>query len=202
VDALALDGRATLAPGGDSADERALVARIRAGDAAAFEALFRSCVGPLTAFVFRIVRSRDVARDIVQDLFCGLWADRAHWEVRESARGYLYAAAHRRALNGLRHDMIAERSHSRFAAHRQSPAMGAAPIRADALAEGADLVAALERALAEVPPRAREVARLRWVDQLRRSEIATALGISVKTVDAHLQTAAGVVRTQLRGRWP
>ena len=45
------------------------VERIRAGDEAAFEALFRALAPGLCALVTRYVGSRAVAEEIVQDLF-------------------------------------------------------------------------------------------------------------------------------------
>ena len=40
-----------------------------------------------------------------------------------------------------------------------------------------------------MPPRQREIARLRWQDQLRTAEIADRLGLAEGTVHAHLHAA-------------
>src|ERR1700730_12153521 len=51
------------------AQERAWVERIRAGDPAAFEALYRAYWERLYAFAFRYLRSKEDAEEIVQEVF-------------------------------------------------------------------------------------------------------------------------------------
>src|SRR5256886_13474389 len=50
-------------------EERDWGARIRAGDAAAFERAFRTYHPALCKFAFRYVHSRDVAQELVHDVF-------------------------------------------------------------------------------------------------------------------------------------
>src|SRR2546423_12743163 len=76
---------------GVPADEAALVARIRAGDEAACEVLFRAYHVPLWRFAYGYVHSREVAEELVQDVFCTLWGERSTWDVRVSVRAWLYA---------------------------------------------------------------------------------------------------------------
>src|SRR5881394_3449437 len=70
---------------------RDLVARIRAGDEAAFEAMFRAYYDPLCRHVAPYLGSRDAAEDAVQGLFVRIWEDRARWVVSDLGH-YLYTA--------------------------------------------------------------------------------------------------------------
>ena len=63
------------------------VERIRAGDAGAFEALFHTYHAPLCAFAYRYVGVRDLAEEIVQEVFLFVWERRETWEIgRASCR--------------------------------------------------------------------------------------------------------------------
>jgi RNA polymerase sigma factor (sigma-70 family) len=57
----------------------------------------------------------------------------------------------------------------------------------------------VELALRSLPPRAQEIARLRWVDRLSQREIAQILGIAVPTVSVQLTRAVKRLRALLRG---
>src|SRR2546425_4164520 len=72
--------------------------RIREGDEAAFEAMFRTHYDGLCRYVVGYLGSRDAAEDVVQGVFARIWDDRAHWVVGDLQR-YLYAAVRRRATS-------------------------------------------------------------------------------------------------------
>ena len=71
-------------------------------DTAAFEVLFRERYSSLCRFVYGYVHSREVAQDIVQDLFLRLW-ERARIPIASLTAAYLYTAVRNRALSYLRH---------------------------------------------------------------------------------------------------
>jgi RNA polymerase sigma-70 factor (ECF subfamily) len=73
--------------------EREWVGRIRAGDSAGLEALFRAFYSQLAAFAYRYVRSRDGAQEIVHDVLARIWERRERLEVRDQLRTYLYTAS-------------------------------------------------------------------------------------------------------------
>ena len=72
--------------------DRAWVAATAAGDEAAFEALFHAYHAPLCAFFYRYVGTRDLAEEIVQEVFLFVWERRQTWEVRTSVKNYLFTA--------------------------------------------------------------------------------------------------------------
>ena len=77
------------------------VARIRAGDGAAFEAMFRQYYEPLLRFALTYLPVRESAEDLVQDVFYRIWEHRERWAVRTTLAAYLYAAVRHRALDSL-----------------------------------------------------------------------------------------------------
>ena len=71
-------------------------ASIAAGDRSAFDTLFRAHYKPLCAFAVQYVKDRDVAEDLVQDLFFRLWQDREKVSITTSLKAYLFTAVRNR----------------------------------------------------------------------------------------------------------
>src|SRR5438874_13623185 len=100
------DARATTLP--LAAEERDWAARIRAGDTAAFERAFRTYHPALCKFACRYVHSRDVAQELVHDVFATLWEERGRLSV-DRLKSYLYAAVRNLAISHLRHQLVERR---------------------------------------------------------------------------------------------
>lgn len=173
-------------------DEIHLLERIRAGDSDAFDAVFRANYAALVGSAERILGRRDVAEEIVQDVMLELWRRRETLAVEDSLRGYLFRATRNRSLNHLRHGAIEKRAEPELAANRAESGSSAHA----ALVEE-EIEVAVKRAVADLPARCREVFELSRVHGLRYSEIATTLGISVKTVEAQMGKALRLLRERL-----
>lgn len=180
--------------------ERALAERVRAGDATALETLFRAHYDALCDYAHALIASRADAEDVVQGVFVNLWAERERWAPRASVRAYLYGAVRNRVLNVLAHRRVERRTREDVA--RETAAAGAAAVPASDAAEAEELSARVRDAIARLPQRAREAVVLRWQHQLRHAEIAQAMGISVKGVEALLARARVTLREQLGGLVP
>jgi RNA polymerase sigma-70 factor (ECF subfamily) len=177
-------------------DERELLARIRQGDEAAFDAIFRAQYPSLVGMAEGMLRSRAVAEEIVQDVMLELWRRRQSLPVEESLRAYLFRAARNRALNHLRHSRVEREGQP----HAASPA--AEPARAPSTLVEEEIDVALRDAMNDLPDRCREVFELSRVHGLRYTEIASALGISVKTVEAQMGKALRILRDRLAAWLP
>ena len=172
-------------------DDRELLARIRAGDGDAYDTIFRAHYAHLVGAAERMLRRRDVAEEIVQDVMLELWRRRETLVVDDSLRAYLQRATRNRSLNHLRHGKIAERAEPEIAAGlHETP-------QADAEIVDAEMAAAVREAVASLPDRCREVFELSRVQGLKYAEIASALGISVKTVEGQMGKALRVLRDRL-----
>ena len=161
-------------------------------DPQAFETVFRTHYAALCDFVDGYVRSREAARDIVQDLFVNLWERYDSPNPPPLATAYLYKAARNRALQHLRHARVVTRHHMRVT---QEPPRSAAA--ADEEARARDVARAIEEAIDELPERCREVFLLSREQNLTYAQIAETLGISIKTVEAQMWRALKSRRASL-----
>lgn len=179
------------------AHERAWAERIRAGDSLAFEALFRAYWRPLYDFAFRYVQSKEEAEEVVQDVFFRIWRSRTEWRLTASVRGYLYVAVRNTAHDRLERAAAARRWRERRV-HEQTHAPAPDAHEIEARLESAELMAAVERALAELPVRRRAVCTLRLIDGLSYAQIAERLGITDKTVETQLARGLKFLRERFR----
>jgi len=173
-------------------EERTWVARLRAGDARAFEEMYVAYYQPLCAFATACIGSRESSEELVQDVFCRIWQSRHSWYLTEPmVRGYLFNAVRNRALNYLKHQKI------EFRFTQWEPPSREMVGAHDAM-EVAEFAAAVRCALAGLPPRCREACSLRWQFDLSYREIATTMAISQKSVEGLITRGLKLLRIALR----
>lgn len=170
-----------------------LVDRIRAGDRDAFEVVFRAYFAKLADYANGLVRTRDGAEDVVQEVFVALWTQRERLTTPDNLVGYLYRAVRNRSLNQIRHRRMVTDWQAKQAAEDQVEAPAA-----DKDTERAEILEAVQKAVATLSPRCQEVFGLSRDRGLTYPEIAATLGISIKTVETLMGRALKGVREQLR----
>jgi len=110
----------------------------------------------------------------------------------ELTRAYLYVAAKNRALKYLRHRRVATAWIARAA--REEPPTASSP---EDLYLRRELADAVQRAIAELPARCREVFVLRRHQHLSYNEIAARAGVSLGTVKSQMWRAAVLLKEKL-----
>jgi RNA polymerase sigma-70 factor, ECF subfamily len=181
-------------PRDESTNEARLVARVRAGDQAAFEALFRQYHEGLWRFAYQQIGDPETAREIVQDVFFALWRKHTEWEVELSISGWLYGAVRHHILRHRRTERSVTRITDRAvrseivergdagAGEPIALAMGRPARDAQQALEDQEIDTAVARALAALPERRRLAMTLRWKHELAAPEIARVLGTTPQAV--------------------
>ena len=146
--------------------------------------LFSSHRGHLEALVRRRVRDREAASEIVQDVFARVLAAGTNGTEEDDKR-VLYASARNAAID---HNLTISRRHLAMSEVLPEQLVGGQSSEHAAL-EAREAVAALERALAQLPSRTREVFVRRRVYGDSNAEIGRRFGISVSAVEKHLLRA-------------
>jgi len=162
-----------------------LVAAARGGDAGAFQALYRTYARMVHGLL--LARApRDVAEDLVQDVF--LQAYRQLPRLRDDAAfgGWLAAIARNRVRDHFRK--------SRETA--ELPAELTAPGSPATQAEAAAALAAVR----ELPEAYRETLILRLVEGMTGPEIAARTGLAPASVRVNLHRGMKLLRQRLEGR--
>jgi RNA polymerase sigma-70 factor (ECF subfamily) len=177
-------------------DDAALLRRLKAGDQSAFDSIFRVHYGQLVAFAHGLLRDRAAAEDAAQEVMLELWRRRDELVIQESLRAYLLRATRNRALNQLRHAKVRRRAEPDLMGEDSVAASGASQLVAG------ELRSAIVAAVAELPPACREVFELSRGHGLRYAEIASTLGISIKTVESQMGKALRHLRDRLAAWLP
>ena len=172
-------------------EDRELLARVRSGDEGAYDSVFRTWYPVLVRVAGALLRDADAAEEIAQEVMHELWRRRHLMEADVSLRAYLLRSIRNRSLNHLRHLRVRRETEPQVAESYSAPIVADQPIVARELQE------AVEKALAELPPRCREVFDLSRVHGLKYAEIAEALEISPKTVEAQMGKALRHLRERL-----
>lgn len=163
-----------------------LADEIRLGNGLAFDDLFRKYYSSLCDFVLRIVKSRDATEDIVQEVFARLWIDRAEWFPEVSVKAYLHKAVRNTALNYLKH------LHVVTSWSQNQPESTVGDIIEDIA--NREMLAALRKAIEELPEGSKTVFLLSREEGLTYAEIADVLNISPKTVETQMGRALKALR--------
>jgi RNA polymerase sigma-70 factor, ECF subfamily len=167
-----------------------LVARARAGDLVAFEALYRRHVGLVHALCRRMTGSSGRAEELTQEVFIRAWrklelfrgeAAFATWLTRLTVN---VVVSERRRLS--RHE-----GHEQGTEDLETMAPTVHPPNPGTTVD-------LERAVAALPPGARSVLLLHDVHGFAHAEIAAMLEIAVGTCKAQLHRARTLLKERLR----
>jgi RNA polymerase sigma-70 factor (ECF subfamily) len=153
--------------------------------------LFRDNYNQLCGFVYRYVRSHEIAEELVQDLFFNLWDRKRRGALIETHRSYLFTAARNLAINYLKRQGIEAAWRERAAREETRPQLPEDHLEAN------ELASAVRAAIEGLPNRARLIFTMSRQQHLSNREIAQILGISVKTVEVQMGRALKSLRSSV-----
>ena len=173
----------------DPRTDQQLIEAANAGDAAAFEALYRRYRDWVVRLAFRFTRDHETSLDVLQETF--MYVLRKLPRLRLTARmtTFLYPT--------VKHIAIRARSQSRALAGDDAEILDALPAPPGAPAASRDELASV---LASLPEEQREVVLMRFVDDMSLAEIASALDVPLGTVKSRLHNALATLREDERTR--
>lgn len=153
--------------------DNTLILRIAGNDYSSFNQLFMRYYSRLCAFVFEITRDTAVAEDIVQEFYLKLWTNRGEINISENARGYLFTSCRNAALNYIRDENAKRKNIESLATNN---------ISEEEISEMEDYLDALEKCIAQLPERSKQVFLMHKFEDYSQKEISEKLNISVKTI--------------------
>ncbi|PYR40568.1 MAG: RNA polymerase subunit sigma-24 [Acidobacteria bacterium] len=184
--------------------DAALIARLRAGDADAFEELVRTYGGRLLAVARRFVRNESDAQDITQAAYLSAFRALPQFEGGCQLSTWLHRIVVNTALMKLRtrrrkpEESIEELlpAFLEDGHHVEQFSDWATP--ADALLERKETRATVRACIAQLPDNYREVLMLRDIEELPTQEVAQLLNLTPTAVKVRLHRARQALSTLLR----
>ena len=163
-----------------------------------YKLLYRKYYANLLFYATRIVGDEE-AEDVVQDVFVELWRRKDTITVGEQIQAFLYRAVYTRALNVLKHRDIKNTYEAVVTEINQKRIEFYQPDSNDVVKriEDRELRKELSGAINELPDKCKTVFRLSYLHDMKNKEIADTMGISLRTVEAHMYKALKFLRERL-----
>ncbi len=180
-----------------------LMEAFRDGDASAFEILLQRHERKVFNFIFRMVRQRELANDLLQETFLRVVKNAGRYSRKAKFTTWLYTIARNQCIDAQRR-----------AKHRRHPSLDA-PIGGEAngrtlmdrlpgtgedgltRTDSSEVGTRIEAAIEELSAEQREVFVMREFQHLPFKEIAAAVGASENTVKSRMRYALEKLRLAL-----
>jgi len=158
----------------------------------AFEEIFVNYYESLYGYAFSILNSETSAEETVSDVFYKLWLKKDKLKIDTSLPAYLYKSVYNKCIDNIRHNktkQIFKRESLNQSTENTLNAVN------DVNAK--DFEKNLRNALLQLPEQCRTVFQLNRIEELTYNDIARRLGVSVKTVEAHVSKALRRLRVSM-----
>ena len=165
--------------------------KLKAGDKEAFEFIFRQYYQGLVVFALDFVPDKDKAEEIVQGIFVKLWEEKDKIVITSSVKSYLFRAVQNKCLDHIKHDKI-QKKYEKDLMEKNLTSKTDNDILTFELKER------IENAIEDLPENIRKVFRMSRYENKKYNEIAKAMNISVKTVEARIGKALAILRHDLK----
>ncbi|NIG52952.1 RNA polymerase sigma-70 factor [Chitinophaga sp. Cy-1792] len=133
---------------------------------------------------------KEQAEEIVQDVFLSVWEKEIQLEHPAALKSYLYKAVVNRAINHLRKESSHKTHHDNITRLQDESYLCT-------FIEEQELQERIFYAIERLPKKCREIFKLNRYSGLKNQEIATKLGISVKTVENQMTIALRQLKEEL-----
>jgi len=172
--------------------DQELVTLLKEGSEAAFGEIYNRYWSVLFLHARHMLHENEEARDIVQDLFTGLWQKAPGFELTISLSSYLYKSVRNRVFDHIKHKRV-----SKDYLDSLNQFINESEVTTDAVIREKELAEIIEREIKALPPKMREVFELSRKQHLSYQQIADQLGVTEHTVKSQVSNALRVLRTKV-----
>ena len=169
-----------------------LLDQFKQGERSAYEEIYHRYWALLFNHARRMLQSDDDAKDLVQDVFSVFWLDGPTLELRTTLDAYLYTIMRYKIFNLIDRKRVRSNYLSSLEDFiRKNEYSGEYRVREKQMEE------LIEKEIAALPPKMREVFELSRKANLNYREIAEKLNISDNTVKKQMSNALKILRSRL-----
>lgn len=163
--------------------------KIKEGNQDAFRSFVDKHVKDLYPFALGYVHVREVAEEVVSDVFLEVWNNRSTLDTIQNVRSWLFVMVRNKAISYLRKaesdSMVSfDEIEDYYVSFAQSP---------DEAIISKEEIDEINEAISTLPPKCKEVFMLAKIEKIPYKEISDMLNISVKTINIHVAKAVGLI---------
>lgn len=167
------------------------ITHLKNGNESAYVYLINTYHKMLLIYAISLTNDRDMAQDIVQDVFFDLWKGRKKLVPMRSFKNYIYKITYHKFINQY-HKNRAMSSLERAYAEALNQTFD------DSNAELLERkIAIVAQGIDDLPKKCKETFLLSKKEGLTNTEIAEYMNVSIKTVEGHLTTAFSLLRKKI-----
>lgn len=167
--------------------EQQLSEAVRSSDSAAFKILYYRYYEPLYRYIFYRLHSKELTKDLLQDVFTRLWVNRGKFDPSKSLKAYIYSIT-----SNLVIDYYRKRS-SRIKYKNES-----LNVRLFSSDDSAEDRISIQNAISKLKDKVKDAFILNRYEGFTYKEIAEIQDISVKTVEKRMSKALQCLREYLK----
>lgn len=173
-------------------DEKELLQKLRDGDNQAFEQVYNKYYYNLTGHLIRMLKSTDLAKEVVQDTFMALWEHRDRLDPEKSIKSYLFKIATNQTFN-----IFKKASHDEKYRAYLYPIIEAGYEQIETAILKKENEKILQEILQKMPQKQREVFTLCKLQGKSYQEVSEELEISTSTVHTHIKRSNQFLKENL-----
>ncbi|WP_114789115.1 RNA polymerase sigma-70 factor [Niabella yanshanensis] len=163
------------------------------GENRAFDEIYKRYKDLLTSAAERILMSRQMAEDIVQEIFLSLFNRRLKIEIQVSLKAYLMKSMKFKILNEFRSSGVRKAYNKHVDMHRGF----LLSYNTGHDCELKDLTSNIELTINMLPEKCRTAFLLSRSEDLSYKDISGCMGISISTVEKHISKALRLLKNNL-----
>lgn len=163
------------------------------GNEFAFREVYDIFKGKIFAYAYKHTKSKDVATEVVQDVFVKLWQAKGSIDIAYNLEPYIMRITQNHVLNLMRDTARDEQKRLRIFEYVQY-----IQDNPEANLFAKELHKTWQEAIEQLPPQKKIIYKLNKEQSLSYSDIALQLNISPLTVKKHMSEAAKQIRDFMR----
>ena len=167
-------------------------------DALAYKELFILYHAKLISFSLTITRSKELAEEVVSDVFLKIWQNREGLTRIENFHLYIYIITKNLSINSL----LKQRRERTFSLDETVVDIQSIYLDPEQLMMTREMLKKLQTAIGELPPKCQLIFKLVKEDGLRHKEVAELLNLSTKTIENQMTIALRKISRSIRFQLP
>jgi RNA polymerase sigma-70 factor (ECF subfamily) len=166
-------------------------------DSLEFDAIYLDNFAALHRYAFTILNDKELAEEMVQQVFLKILERKEALDVHTSLKAYLFRSVNNECLNHIKHQKVKLTYQSYTIS-----GMGNQTETPFHKLDYKELEQQLKKAINELPEQCRTIFQLSRFEELKYAEIANQLGLSIKTVENQMSKALKRLRVDLANYLP
>jgi RNA polymerase sigma-70 factor (ECF subfamily) len=171
--------------------EQLLIRELRRGNAKAFELLYKRYHARLYNFCMSIIRNKQDAEGMVQEVFIAVWENREKLDENKSFSGFVFSIAKNKALNRIKQNL----SRQVYLEYMQMENQVQNDMVSDI--ESRELMDYLLKTIQELPDKTKQIFLLSRNEGLTYKQIASRLDVTENVVDHEIRKSLKYIRDKL-----